>query len=183
MKQIPIWGKTGGTIRNPEVKTIGYAAVDDEYFDYLNQFRWIYLRNGKGGAWYPIRVGKGSQHIFLHKEVARLAGWNTKGQIDHNDRNTSNCLLSNLRPADYSQNHANKGLQKNSTSGFKGVSWVAVRAVFMASIKHHRKTIYLGYSKFASIAALLYDAKALKLFGPFAQTNQALGLLLPVEAA
>lgn len=43
--------------------------------------------------------------------------------IDHIDGDKSNNNIENLRGATYSQNQCNRSLQKNNTSGIKGVSW------------------------------------------------------------
>ena len=43
--------------------------------------------------------------------------------LDHIDGNPLNNQLSNLRPANKSQNGFNRKMNSNSTSGHKGVSW------------------------------------------------------------
>lgn len=59
--------------------------------------------------------------------------------------------------------------QKNNTSGYKGVSYNK-RDKYQAKIKFN-KQIHIGYFEDPIRAAKAYDAKALELFGEFAQLN------------
>lgn len=99
--------------------------------------------------------------------------------IDHRDGDTLNNRRSNLRVATRQENDKNRRLQKNSSTGLKGVS--AVGKGFSASIRVDRKSRSLGTFRTAIEAALAYDAAALAHFGEFAATNASLGLL-PAEA-
>lgn len=64
--------------------------------------------------------------------------------IDHKDGNRSNNRIENLRAATIGQNHRNRGLQKNNTSGIKGVSWDKRRGKWVASVCTKGKQQKLG---------------------------------------
>ena len=150
------------------VKTIplsrGYVAlVDDGDYDRL-----ITL-----GTWYAVaghNTFYGRRNLY-HREDGSytyllmhnvITGW---PMTDHRNGNGLDNQRVNLRPATRSQNMANRRLNSNSASGFKGVHrqrnrWIA-----------HCKSIYLGSFTTAEEAARAYDAAARELFGEFARLN------------
>ncbi len=70
----------------------------------------------------------------------------------------------------------NHGLNKNNTSGYKGVINVSKHSrmktrVWVASIKVNYKTIRLGYYETPEEAALAYNKAALKYHGVYARLN------------
>jgi|SRR5882724_6696570 len=87
--------------------------------------------------------------------------------IDHRDVNDRSNRWGNLRQATHSQNHGNTNLQKNNTSGFRGVVWFARDKCWRAQIKINGSTIHLGYFKTAEAASAAYLAAAEKHFGEF----------------
>ena len=92
--------------------------------------------------------------------------WPTE-HIDHIDRNTSNDRLVNLREASRSQNLGNRKRNKNSTSGFKGVSRKGSR--YIAYVNKDGKRHWLGSFSSASEAHAAYIAAAARLHGEFAR--------------
>ena len=83
-------------------------------------------------------------------QSSRLAFLYQTGQfperfVDHIDGNPSNDRWINLRESTPSENQFNKKLQKNNSSGQKGVSWCKRKNKWYARIWHNRKTILLGY--------------------------------------
>lgn len=70
-----------------------------------------------------------------------LGAWPPR-EADHRDRNKTNNRWRNLRPATRKQNKENSPLQKNNTSGRRGVYQAGKK--WVAKIKHHRVSVHLG---------------------------------------
>jgi len=119
-----------------------FTIIDDENFEFLNQYKWYCDAYG-----YAVRdVGgrKNKKHIHMHRIIN-----NTPENFftDHINRNTFDNRKSNLRTVTGSQNGINRGLNKNNTSGFRGVVWRKDIEKWQASLKLNYKTIYLGCYK------------------------------------
>jgi hypothetical protein len=94
--------------------------------------------------------------------------------VDHADGNGLNNCRANLRDGSGFRNNANKGRQRNNTSGFKGVTRNHGR--WAANIRISGVTIYLGNFGTPEEAADAYDEAAVHHFGEYAKTNAMLGL-------
>jgi len=69
-----------------------------------------------------LQAGIGGSAWYAHRIIWKMmTGEDPKGEIDHIDCDPGNNRWANLRAADRSQNSANRGRNKNNTSGFKGV--------------------------------------------------------------
>ena len=88
-----------------------------------------------------------------------------RDQIDHIDRDKTNCRWSNLREATTTDNAGNSKIRKNNKSGFKGVS--PHRKKWQVSVAH--KHIGVFNSKDSAHAA--YAAAAAAYFGEFARAE------------
>ena len=64
--------------------------------------------------------------------------------LDHINGDTSDNRMCNLREVTAKQNQENRHNHKASKSGHIGVSWIASRKKWYASIMHNRKTVGLG---------------------------------------
>ena len=82
---------------------------------------------------------------LLHRLVYQYHHGNLtpKDIIDHIDRNPGNNTIENLRVVSNSTNGLNRGLQKNNTHGYKGVS-KSSKNRYMARIMINGKHEYLG---------------------------------------
>lgn len=138
------------------------ALVDDDDFDYLNQFKWQVQANKYG--LYAKRHMNGLT-IRMH--------WDIMGGklIDHIDGNGLNNQRNNLRFCTHSQNAMNKKSDKNTTSKYKGVCWYKTRSVWVGQIGINGKSTCLGYFTDEIEAAKAYDREAKILFGEFARLN------------
>ncbi len=102
--------------------------------------------------------------------MAILGGKRNK-EIDHRDGNGLNNQRSNLRFCTHAENMRNRNIQKNNTSGYKGVSWNKNARKWQAVIKYNGTHIYLGLFFCLVSAARTYDGKARELYGEFARLN------------
>ena len=64
--------------------------------------------------------------------------------LDHINGKTDDNRLSNLREVSHSENHRNRKLQKNNTSGFQGVCWNIKSKRWRSSITVKGRLIHLG---------------------------------------
>jgi hypothetical protein len=102
----------------------------------------------------------------------RLINGTPEGRdTDHKNCNRLDNRRDNLRVATRAQNHYNKSLGSDNTSGFKGVSWEKRRGKWIASINidGHRK--FLGSFISAEIAYSAYCEAARLGHGEFARTE------------
>lgn len=91
--------------------------------------------------------------------------------VDHIDTNPLNNMRENLRLATRVQNGQNREMQRNNTSGYKGVSWDKYNRRWMAQIRANGVSMSLGSFKDPLKAARAYNEAALKYHGEFARLN------------
>lgn len=151
------------------------VIVDDEDFDKVSKWRWSIHRQGyvfrmkyAGGGKYNEK----HEIVYLHRFILS----SREGQIvDHINRNKLDNRKSNLRYSTKSENCANKGKNKNNTSGYKGVIFMDVTSVnkWRAMIGvHGKRRIHLGCFPSPVEAAIAYNEAAKKYFGKFAYQNE-----------
>lgn len=149
------------------------ALVDDEDYEALAAHKWCAHKN-RSGRFYATRSkprGTGVRGVIrMHAVVARTpAGMDT----DHVDGDSLNNRRENLRVCTRAENMANRGKNKNNTSGFKGVFRFAQnrKSPWVAQIQKGGQSTYLGYFPTAEAAARAYDEAARSLHGEFAVLN------------
>lgn len=102
-------------------------------------------------------------HFRLHNLVwAEEYGWWPDGQIDHIDGDRSNNKISNLRDVTQTLNSRNRAANRNSSTGFTGVSFHKRSGKYYAYIRLRYKLVHLGYffsAEAASNARAAYIAK------------------------
>ena len=91
--------------------------------------------------------------------------------VDHKNRNGLDNRRENLRLTNRTGNARNVGLRKDSTSGYKGVSWCGREERWVVNIAVNSKGIYVGRFTNIHAAAHAYNAAALKYHGEFACLN------------
>lgn len=137
------------------------TLVDDEDFDYLNQYKW---HCNKG---YVSRTGN-NKHLRMHRVIMHVQG---DLQVDHIDGNPLNNQKNNLRICTSSQNNKNKKTPHTNTSGFRGVSYHVSNKKWQSQIQVDGKQIHLGYFKTPEEASISYEDFAKKTFGSFLRTQ------------
>jgi hypothetical protein len=150
------------------------AIVDEEDYKYLIKWRWCADKKG-----YAVRSERRSETgrnyrkmIYMHRVILP----HSYLEIDHADGNVGNNQKSNLRIATHSENMRNRKLQKNNTSGYKGVWFNKKRMRFIASIKINGVSKTVGWAYTAEEAGRIYDLFAKKIYGKFARTNNDIEL-------
>jgi hypothetical protein len=88
-------------------------------------------------------------------------------QIDHIDCDKLNNRIANLRLANNQENQRNCGLQKNNSTGIKGVYWHKSRGKFVAEISVGDKRRHLGYFDTLAEATAARHAAEAEHFGAF----------------
>jgi hypothetical protein len=94
------------------------------------------------------------------------------GHLDHINREKTDNRISNLRVASKKQNAENTGIQANNKSGHRGVFWNSQKSKWHARIKHHGKTLHLGFFDDPLNASNAYQTKAMQLFTHYAQEKK-----------
>jgi len=150
VKEIKLAGKNG------QGKVV---MVDDEDYEYLNQFSWCCSTNG-----YAVRgncsTGK-YKTIFMHRTIMDIN--DKKIQVDHIDRNKLNNQRSNLRECTNQQNNFNKGKRKDNTSGYTGIRC-------MKNNNKWRALIHINNDNIEDAIKVRTEAEK-KHFGNFAKLN------------
>jgi hypothetical protein len=132
-------GKKAGDPAGCKKRTYIVISVDDKIYR-AHLLAWLYMK----GEW-------------------------PKPFLDHKDLTKHNNIFENLREATKSQNSANRGVQKNSASGYKGVFWYRAYGKWTSQIWKDKKAYFLGYFDTAIEAHNAYSAKAQELYGEFAR--------------
>jgi hypothetical protein len=135
-----------------EIKlTKGFTAiVDDEDFEYLNQWKWQ-AEKSKRGCYYACRTIQ-KENKKIHVKMHRLIMAAVEGMdVDHRDGNGLNNRRYNLRACTHLNNcHNRRHLRRENISGISGVQWDNRRGKWRSRIIVERKEIHLG--RFSSLS-------------------------------
>ena len=141
---------------------IAETIIDTKNVEKCKKYKW-WLSQGY------VKTTRNGNCLFLHKFICNPP----KNRLtDHIDRNMLNNLESNLRIATKSQNGANSKLQKNNTSGYRGVHWDKRNKRWVASVRNNYKKFYLGRFIDKHEAAFVYNKAAREFFGEFVTLNE-----------
>ena len=140
------------------------ALVDDEDYEYLNQWKWYAHKKGK--KWYAESWT--GYKIKMHTLIMNTP---INFEVDHKDHNGLNNQKYNLRICTHSQNVKNSSKRSDNTSGYKGVFWYKQTNKWAAGISVNNKRIHLGYFEHKEDAAKAYNIAAIEHHGEFAQLN------------
>lgn len=123
-----------------------------------------------GGGGYIILII--NQRQYKAHRIAWLLHYGEwpQDEIDHIDGNVGNNTLSNLRAVNRAKNAINRKLNKNNTSGYRGVSWYKKHQKWRALIAIDGKWVNLGYYKNLDEAIAVRKAKEQEIFGEFSRT-------------
>lgn len=168
MKKIHLGGKRGSIIGN-------YAVVDDEDYEFLNQWKWCAQVKRNASKLYvsPIRnlrVSGIKQNVKMSRQI--LGATYPEIIVDHIDGNPLNNQKSNLRLCLAADNVKNaRKSKKGASSKYRGVRWFKPHGKWVAKITVNKLEIFIGYFDSEVEAALAYNLAATKHHGEFASLN------------
>jgi AP2 domain len=158
-----------------EIKlTQGQAAiVDDEDFEWLNQWEWYAAWRANAQKFYAVRnspYNEGPRRLILmHRFIMDAPKGVLIDHVIHSE--TLNNQRSNLRVATRAQNACNSRLRSDNSSGFKGVSWHKAANKWISQISIGGRFVLIGFFDNKEEAARAYDRSAIENFGEFAVLN------------
>lgn len=145
-----------------------FAIVDDEDFEWLNQWKWYAQKRKDGFA--AARVSSrtdGHKTILMHRVIVDAP---LGKLVDHINHETLDNRRFNLRVCTHAQNCYNQ-ISIKGKSQFKGVQWNKRKSRWQAFIKKHYKLYLVGSFQDEQEAAFAYDKAAKEMFGDFAYFN------------
>ena len=148
------------------------ALVDDDMFDYLNQWKW-YASEQKNGKFYAarkIKLNSKETCIIMHRLI--INNTDKKLHTDHINGITLDNRKINLRICTNSQNQMNKNAQINNKNGFKGVYYNKEKKKYEVRITVNGVRKFLGRYSNIIDAAKVYNEAAIKYHGEFANLNK-----------
>lgn len=147
------------------------AIVDDEDYEWLNQYKWCASYDSKANRFYAYGWVN-NKRVAMHRFIMQVT--DSKIDVDHRFHNTLDNRKSELRVCTTAQNGANsRKPNRESTSRFKGVSWCSGKRVkcWQAGLMVNGKTISIGRFQTEEAAAYAWNQEAIKRQGEFACLN------------
>ena len=139
--------------------------VDARDYKRLCFYSW-HLIDGYACRW--IRTKRKRTLVIMHRDIMGFSQGDGR-IVDHMNGNKLDNRRRNLRECTNSQNTWNRGVNKNNSSGFTGVSFKKKSGTFSACITHAGKATYLGTYKTAEEAYEMYSLAACLLRPEFAR--------------
>lgn len=147
------------------------AIVDDEDYEYANQWRW-HARRGKGKNTFYASRGmyckdtRKMDILLMHRVILRTPD----GKLtDHINGNGLDNRKENLRICSASENSSNQKLRH--ARPMKGVQWIERLRKWRAYISAKKQRFHLGLFTNIGDAAEAYNKAALKMHGEYASLN------------
>jgi hypothetical protein len=146
-----------------------FALVDDEDFEKLSKFKWIYKKNRSKGNYNEYVYRHTSRNNYIRKQIYLHHEIMGHGIIDHINGDGLDNRKENLRFSSKSQNQWNK--RTVNKIGFKGVKedYRSKTPLFYANISANKKRYYLGSFRTPEEAHEAYKKAAIALHGEFAK--------------
>lgn len=175
-----------GSMKEINLSNGDVAFVSDEDFDYLSKFKWDVICSNKD-HFYKIKYAYTTVNTFtnkkiviaMHRVVISLMNNDpiflpsTYQVVDHIDFNGLNNIRENLRRCSSTQNQIHKRMQRNNSSGYKGINFDKKYGKWMVRITiDKRKRKFLGYFDSIHDAEKVYRQHMVTYYGEFAVPNK-----------
>ncbi len=150
-----------------------FALVDDEDFEYLNQWKWYAHLAKTGKTYYAERNKRISKDKRILIQMHRLI-MNTPDnlEVDHKDGNGLNNQKHNMINCTRQENAFNRRVFKGSSS-YKGVFWHKRLNKWVAQIARMKKHIHIGTFVSEIEAAEAYNKKAKEFMEEYAKCGKS----------
>lgn len=138
-----------------------FAIIDACDFEEISKYKWH--TSYERGRYYA----KGwvvDREVYMHRHVLKTSKDKLTDHINGNGLDNRRC---NLREVTRRENNWNKRSNRNSTSKYKGVSWLQKRKKWLVQIKGK----FIGYFDNEIDAAIAYDKKAREIYREYAYLN------------
>ena len=146
-----------------------YALVDDEDYEYLNQWKWSTDKFGntfcaRRGIW--NKKTKSIHQLRMHRLITKAP---TGKDVDHINGNGLDNQRKNLRVCNHKDNSRSCRIPKNNTSGYKGVHWHKKHKKWTVGITVNKKRVWIGQYSNIKDAIQSYIQASKKYFGEFSR--------------
>lgn len=142
----------------------GFATISASDLEKVSGHRWYRSHFGYAVA----ASGESGKNIWMHRVIMDAP----KGaDVDHIDLDRLNNTRGNLRICSRSENLWNSSRHRDSTSPFKGVTFLKRENCWLARVMAGGKYHYLGRFKTPEAARDARHAAALRLHGEFARSE------------
>jgi len=121
--------------------------------------------NLNSGGYYIVQVDK--VQYYIHRLIYLYHHGYIPKFIDHKHGKSIGNYIWNLRPCTVSENRANSSLNKNNTSGFRGVLLQKSTGKWIARVKYKGVSYQLGTYKDPKNASIAVEKKRKELHGRF----------------
>lgn len=147
------------------------AIIDDQDLPIIKRYTWHSHVHASGHIYARTNVpsgetGKRQKGLLMHRLIMGIS--DPKIKCDHIDGNGLNNTRGNMRICSVAQNGMNRGAQRNSFTGVKGVSPCGKK--FAATIRINGKQKHLGCFCTIEEAKEVYDRAAMENHGEFYNT-------------
>lgn len=143
------------------------VIVDDEDYDYLSNYNWRCIKNGK--TYYAIfgrRINGKYSNVWMHRMI--MDAKDRKDEVNHINHNGLDNRRENLRTTTHNKVIVQSRVSNNKPTKHKGISYYKPTNKWRARITINGKTTYLGYYTNEIEAANAYEKKAIEIYGEYA---------------
>lgn len=145
-------------LRDHAGTVVAHTTVDAQDVAKISRFQWRILRTG-GKAY--VRTTMEGKQVYLHRFLLDVT--DPKQEVDHINSDGLDNRRANLRTTTHAGNLQNRrGATRNSTSGFRGVSYMKQRnkwrAYAMLNGKHHHLGVYPTAVEAAAVSSAWREA-------------------------